>query len=64
MLNNALEQQDIKAVVFIGEAMEENPDMLCQLAGELALLNTPLFIFHEGINPYVKKIFKQKIKKK
>ena len=62
VLKNALAQPDIKAVVFIGDAMEENPDNLCQLAGELALLNRPLFIFHEGINPYVKKIFKQMAK--
>ena len=62
VLKNALAQADIKAVIFIGDAIEENPDILCQLAGELALLNTPLFIFHEGINPYVKKIFKQMAK--
>ena len=62
VLKNALVQQDIKAVVFIGDAIEENPDILCQLAGELGLLNTPLFIFQEGFNSYVKKIFKQMAK--
>ena len=62
VLKNALVQQDIKAVVFIGDAIEENPDILCQLAGELGLLNTPLFIFQEGFDSYVKKIFKQMAK--
>ena len=62
VLKNALVQQDIKAVVFIGDAIEENPDLLCQLAGELGLLNTPLFIFQEGLDSYVKKIFKQMAK--
>lgn len=62
VLKNALVQQDIKAIVFIGDAIEENPDILCQLAGELGLLNTPLFIFQEGVDSYVKKIFKQMAK--
>ena len=62
VLKNVLVQQDIKAVVFIGDAIEENPDILCQLAGELGLLNTPLFIFQEGFDSYVKKIFKQMAK--
>ena len=62
VLKNVLVQQDIKAVVFIGDAIEENPDILCQLAGELGLLNTPLFIFQEGSDSYVKKIFKQMAK--
>ena len=62
VLKNALVQQDIKAVVFIGDAIEENPDILCQLAGKLGLLNTPLFIFQEGVDSYVKKIFQQMAK--
>ena len=62
VLKNVLVQQDIKAVVFIGDAIEENPDILCQLAGELGLLNTPLFIFQEGSDSYVKKIFEQMAK--
>jgi hypothetical protein len=36
------------ALVFVGDAMEENADRLCRLAGELALLGTPVFVFHEG----------------
>jgi len=38
----------VHALVFVGDAMEENADRLCRLAGELALLGTPVFVFHEG----------------
>lgn len=37
----------VNAVVFVGDAMEENPDALCDRAGELGMLGVPLFIFHE-----------------
>src|SRR5580700_8146668 len=38
----------VHALVFVGDAMEESVDRLCKLAGELALLGTPVFVFHEG----------------
>jgi hypothetical protein len=41
-------KQRVHALVFVGDAMEENADRLCKLAGELGLLGTPIFIFHEG----------------
>jgi hypothetical protein len=41
-------KQRVHALVFVGDAMEESADRLCQLAGELGLLGTPVFIFHEG----------------
>ena len=41
------EKQKIKCVVYIGDAMEENIDVLAQLAGQLGLLNVPLFMFQE-----------------
>ncbi len=41
------ERQKIKCVIFIGDAMEENIDVLAQLAGKLGLLNIPLFMFQE-----------------
>lgn len=49
----------IKAVVFIGDALEEDPDRLCHLAGQLGLLNTPLFIFQEGEDARTESVFKQ-----
>ena len=39
--------------------MEENVDRLCQLAGQLAMLGVPLFIFHEGGEPVAAKAFRQ-----
>jgi hypothetical protein len=41
-------KQRVHALVFVGDAMEENADRLCKLAGELGLLGTPVFVFHEG----------------
>jgi hypothetical protein len=39
--------------------MEENADRLCKLAGELGLLGTPIFIFHEGGDATAAAAFKQ-----
>lgn len=47
----------IKAVVFIGDANEENADTLCNMAGQCGLLKLPLFMFQEGRNPSVKQTF-------
>jgi len=52
-------QQKINAVVFVGDCMEENVDTLCQLAGELGLLGTPVFVFHEGKDMTAEKAFRQ-----
>lgn len=40
--------QRIGALVFIGDAMEENVDELCGLAGRLGLEGVKAFMFHEG----------------
>lgn len=49
----------IRALVFIGDAMEENPDTLCQLAGQCGLLRLPLFLFQEGRDRAVESCFRQ-----
>jgi hypothetical protein len=36
------------ALVFVGDCVEENVDELGRLAGELGLLGTRAFLFHEG----------------
>jgi hypothetical protein len=41
-------RKKVKAVVFVGDCMEEDIDELCRTAGELGLLGVPVFIFHEG----------------
>jgi hypothetical protein len=38
----------VNAVVYVGDAMEEQVDDLCGRAGELALLGVPMFMFLEG----------------
>ncbi|MBI5163947.1 MAG: VWA domain-containing protein [Magnetospirillum sp.] len=38
----------VDALVFVGDCLEEDIDVLCRQAGELGLLGTPLFLFHEG----------------
>lgn len=51
------EKQPVAALAYIGDAMEENPDALCQLAGEIALLGVRAFMFHEGRDPAAEKTF-------
>jgi hypothetical protein len=49
----------VGALVFIGDAMEENPDTLASLAGELALLGVKAFMFQEGQDPAAKRTFSE-----
>jgi hypothetical protein len=41
-------RRKVQALVFVGDAMEEAIDSLCQGAGELGLLGVPVFMFQEG----------------
>jgi hypothetical protein len=52
-------QHKIQALVFIGDAIEEAADPLCATAGQLGLLNVPVFIFQEGRNQKVTRVFEQ-----
>jgi len=47
----------LRAAVLIGDAMEENPDTLCDLAGQCGLRRLPLFVFQEGGDPVVERTF-------
>lgn len=38
----------VRALVFVGDAMEEDADDLCARAGELGMLKVPVFMFQEG----------------
>ena len=49
----------VNALVFVGDAMEEEVDRLCQLAGELGLNGVPVFVFHEGGNRIAAQAFQQ-----
>jgi hypothetical protein len=52
----------VNAVVFVGDAMEENPDALCDRAGALGMLGVPLFIFHERGEARAAECFRQMAK--
>lgn len=41
----------VGAMIYVGDAMEENPDTLAALAGEVALRGLKAFMFHEGGDP-------------
>lgn len=49
----------VKAVVFVGDAVEEDGDALCHRAGRLGVMKIPLFMFQEGSLPGVAAIFQQ-----
>jgi hypothetical protein len=49
----------VRAVVFVGDAMEENVDDLCAKAGELGLLKVPVFMFQEGHDGTVERAFRE-----
>jgi hypothetical protein len=49
----------VQALVFVGDAMEEKLDDLCQSAGELGLLGVPAFMFQEGYEPIAEQAFRE-----
>lgn len=49
----------IDAAVFVGDCMEENQRKLVDLAAQLGMRGTPLFIFHEGFEPTAAAAFKE-----
>jgi hypothetical protein len=49
----------IRAVVFVGDAMEESVDDLCTKAGELGLLKVPAFMFQEGHDATAEQAFRE-----
>jgi hypothetical protein len=51
--------KQVNAMVFVGDAMEEDIDELGHLAGELGLLGLPCFLFHEGHDPIARRAFEQ-----
>jgi hypothetical protein len=49
----------VNAVIFVGDACEENIDNLCQQAGEIGLLGVPLFMFQEGADGTAERGFRE-----
>ncbi|RTL50261.1 MAG: VWA domain-containing protein [Bradyrhizobiaceae bacterium] len=52
-------KEGVRALVFVGDAMEENLDDLCARAGELGLLKVPCFMFQEGGDPVAENAFRE-----
>ena len=47
----------VGALVYVGDAFEEDPDAAAAEAGRLALLGVPAFMFHEGDDPRAGAVF-------
>ncbi|WP_282607362.1 VWA domain-containing protein [Pelagibius sp. Alg239-R121] len=62
VLNRAIgetKKKKVGALVFVGDAVEEDIDHLGHLAGELGVLGVPCFMFHEGLDPIAAGAFQQ-----
>ena len=51
------EKAPVAALVFVGDAFEEDIDKVCHRAGELALHGTPALMFQEGHDPAATRAF-------
>ncbi len=47
----------VDALVFVGDALEENPDVLVAQARKLGKLSLPVFMFQEGTDPHIERAF-------
>lgn len=62
VLSHALKEtarEKVDALVFIGDAMEEDVDALAEKAGRLGLHGVPAFFFQEGRDPAAEAAFKE-----
>lgn len=53
------EKTKVQALVFVGDAMEEKLDDLCQGAGALGLLGVPAFMFQEGFDAIAEQAYRE-----
>jgi hypothetical protein len=53
------EKRPVAALAYVGDSMEENPDTLCALAGEIGLLGVRAFMFHEGRDQMAERTFRE-----
>ena len=56
---NETTKHPVSALVFVGDAFEENVDELAPMAGELGRLGVKAFMFQEGDEPNVKAAFRE-----
>ena len=57
--NRETTKAKVSALVFIGDAIEENIDLLCQRAGELGIKNVRCFFFQDGHDVGVENGFRE-----
>lgn len=57
-LEKEAERSGLKAAVFVGDALEEDAEALHAAAGQLALRGVRLFVFQEGDDPRVERVFR------
>ena len=58
-VKNELRKTKVNAVIYVGDAMEESIDVLCQSAGEIGLQGTPIFTFQEGNDGSAERCFRE-----
>ena len=49
----------VAALAYVGDAMEENVDLLCHKAGQLAVRGTRAFMFLEGRDPAAERAYRE-----
>ncbi|WP_346432544.1 MULTISPECIES: VWA domain-containing protein [unclassified Roseitalea] len=62
ILKHALKEHNkapISALVYIGDAMEENADAIGHAAGQLGVRGVPAFVFQEGREPGAETVFRE-----
>lgn len=56
-VRNESRASELKAAVLVGDACEESPFELYELAGQLGLFRVPVFVFQEGSDPLAAQVF-------
>lgn len=51
-------RQRVKALVFVGDACEEEHDAVAATAGQLAVFKVPCFLFQEGVDAQASRVFR------
>jgi hypothetical protein len=56
---NEAQKDRVGALVFVGDCIEENIDLLAHNAGQLGIIGVPAFMFHEGNDVLAAHAFKE-----
>ena len=59
VLRHGTRAENVDALVFVGDAFEENRASVIRVAGSLADRSVPVFMFQEGSDPAVQTIYKE-----